>query len=192
MWLRQQPHRQNACFQEDSFYFNRLIDPRKRNTKRLNVFNDCMFLNWHTLDIFHRLFCFKKQRFGRWLCLRHSFIFLSDGSWTLQHFSSKLVFGLISVPLIFAKVVSFFWIHVINFTVLLGSGFSFCLPHLIFKIYSLYKLTMTAVDTQYNSVKNATTPITPSSQDMFRPQTAIFRCLSYAKTIPLSTYSHHM
>jgi hypothetical protein len=37
------------------------------------------------------------------------------------------------------------------------------------------------LDTQYNSVKNLTIPITPSSHDMFRPQTAIFRCLSYAK-----------
>jgi hypothetical protein len=51
-----------------------------------------------------------------------------------------------------------------------------------------------SLDTQYNSVKNAPTPITASShyEYMFWPQTAIFRCLSYAKTIPLSNYSHHM
>jgi hypothetical protein len=48
------------------------------------------------------------------------------------------------------------------------------------------------LNTQHNSFKNAITPITPSYHDMFRPQTAIFKSLSYAKTLPLSTYSHHM
>jgi hypothetical protein len=46
MWLRQQPHSQNACFQ-DSFCFNRLIDPLKRNTKPSNVSKDCVFFSWH-------------------------------------------------------------------------------------------------------------------------------------------------
>jgi hypothetical protein len=48
------------------------------------------------------------------------------------------------------------------------------------------------LDTQYNSVKNATTPNTPSSHDMFRTQTAIFTFLTFTKTVPLSTCSHHM
>jgi hypothetical protein len=38
---------------------------------------------------------------------------------------------------------------------------------------------------QYNSVNNVTISITPSLRDMFRPQTAVIRCFSYAKTVPL-------
>jgi hypothetical protein len=64
----------------------------------------------------------------------------------------------------------------------------YCCCYIVFK----HPIALIYLDTQYNSVKNATTPIAPSSHDMFRPQTAIFRCLSYARTVPLSTYSHHM
>jgi hypothetical protein len=49
--------------------------------------------------------------------------------------------------------------------------------------------------TQYNSVNNATISITPSLHDMFRPQTAITRYLSYANTVPLykmSSFSRHI
>jgi hypothetical protein len=62
----------------------------------------------------------------------------------------------------------------------------------ILNIIFKHPVALIYLDTQYNSIKNATTRITPSSHDMFWLQTAIFRYLSYAKTVPLSTYSHHM
>jgi hypothetical protein len=51
--------------------------------------------------------------------------------------------------------------------------------------------------TQYTcySVNNATIFITSLFHDMFRPQTAIIRYFSHAKTVPLyrmSTYLHHI
>jgi hypothetical protein len=63
-----------------------------------------------------------------------------------------------------------------------------CIYNIVFK----HPVALMYLDTQYNSIKNATTPITSSSHDMFWPQMANFRCLSYAKTVPLSTYSCHM
>jgi hypothetical protein len=46
------------------------------------------------------------------------------------------------------------------------------------KLYELFY-------TQYNTINNANISITPSPHDMFRPQTAIITCLSYAKTVSL-------
>jgi hypothetical protein len=65
-------------------------------------------------------------------------------------------------------------------------------PLLFINIVFKHPVALIYPDTQYNSIKNATTPITPSSHNMFWQQTAIFRCLSHAKTVPLSTYSHHI
>jgi hypothetical protein len=48
---------------------------------------------------------------------------------------------------------------------------------------------------QYNSVNNANISIIFYLHNMFRPQTVIVRCLSYAKIVPLykmATFSHHI
>jgi hypothetical protein len=57
----------------------------------------------------------------------------------------------------------------------LHAGFLTSIGHIVFK----HPVALIYLDTQYNSVTNATTP---SSPNMFRPKTAIFRCLSYANT----------
>jgi hypothetical protein len=59
------------------------------------------------------------------------------------------------------------------------------IPSTVFK----HPVALLYLHTQYNSVNNATSPMTPSSHDMYRPQTTILRCLRYTKIVPLSIYS---
>jgi hypothetical protein len=48
-------------------------------------------------------------------------------------------------------------------------------------IYKVLFFSLLSFYTQYNSINNATIFITPSLHNMFRPQAAIIRCLSYGK-----------